>query len=515
MSHSSSQKASMKIAKVIGEGSYGCIHEPSLKCKNKNVDYKDKISKVSFTNEMTKELKEYDVMKKIDKKLKYHLGSPVLCDFDKNSVYNKKSLGNCDFYDDIVEATDDSYDSEDSDASVIIPDLSLLVMKNGGVDLEKFIDTMHKEPVNEKNIEIVEIALLEFHRIFMGLKKMIDNKVIHHDLKPQNIVFSVKNKRMNFIDFGMMTDVSKIIKEAKNSNYNYSLHHWSYPFETKFYNHNEFVKASKMTENELTNYFINIAHTFSESSFLQKRHDLNENKQDLIKTKNALQSLFSYIIDKNSSETEFTMKMNIYFTELKNTMLNEFKTIEYDDFIKKSLKTIDVFGVGIACVYFCNKLGKFMNTFLNNDLKVLFDEMVNGNFNKRINVEELIDKYEQILNNHGILQKHKMVLKNHEIVKKRKNVVNVFDVVKSLKKEDVVLNKKERNLLTKQPIIIKRCPENKVENPFTKRCVKMCDELHERDDHFVCVKRCPENKIRNPKTKRCVGLKNNKTKKIR
>ena len=32
------------MSKVIGEGTYGCVHKPSLKCKNKKID-KTKVSK--------------------------------------------------------------------------------------------------------------------------------------------------------------------------------------------------------------------------------------------------------------------------------------------------------------------------------------------------------------------------------------------------------------------------------------------------------------------------------------
>jgi hypothetical protein len=29
------------IPKVIGEGSYGCVHKPSLECSSGNINYKD------------------------------------------------------------------------------------------------------------------------------------------------------------------------------------------------------------------------------------------------------------------------------------------------------------------------------------------------------------------------------------------------------------------------------------------------------------------------------------------
>ena len=49
----------MNISNVIGEGTYGCVHKPSLKCKKKRINYDNKISKVMKTKEANIELKEY------------------------------------------------------------------------------------------------------------------------------------------------------------------------------------------------------------------------------------------------------------------------------------------------------------------------------------------------------------------------------------------------------------------------------------------------------------------------
>ena len=50
---------------VLGEGAYGCVHKPSLKCKDKpNKNYDNKVSKVLRDTESIGELSEY---KNIDK----------------------------------------------------------------------------------------------------------------------------------------------------------------------------------------------------------------------------------------------------------------------------------------------------------------------------------------------------------------------------------------------------------------------------------------------------------------
>ena len=57
--------------KIIGEGTFGCVLKPPLKCRDKNIDYKNKISKVMPINEAKKELKEYNSIKNITGLSKY------------------------------------------------------------------------------------------------------------------------------------------------------------------------------------------------------------------------------------------------------------------------------------------------------------------------------------------------------------------------------------------------------------------------------------------------------------
>mgnify|MGYP000368252659 CR=1 FL=1 len=43
----------------------------------------------------------------------------------------------------------------------------------------------------------------------------MNNDIIHHDLKPLNIVYNEEQNRLNFIDFGFMTKISSIKEQAK------------------------------------------------------------------------------------------------------------------------------------------------------------------------------------------------------------------------------------------------------------------------------------------------------------
>ena len=116
-------------------------------------------------------------------------------------------------------------------------DYSLLIMKNGGENLKQFAEKMHNMAKNDHNQRKMENFWIECHRLFKGVYEFLENDIIHHDLKPQNIVFNEENFRLNFIDFGLMQKKSKI-RSTLNYKGEYWLtnFHWSYPLEIGFLN---------------------------------------------------------------------------------------------------------------------------------------------------------------------------------------------------------------------------------------------------------------------------------------
>ena len=56
----------------IGEGSYGCVYRPAIKCKNGTKYKTGKISKLMTRKYAKKEFDEYKLVKKSDKKRQYY-----------------------------------------------------------------------------------------------------------------------------------------------------------------------------------------------------------------------------------------------------------------------------------------------------------------------------------------------------------------------------------------------------------------------------------------------------------
>ena len=66
----------LKGGKFLGEGSYGCVHKPSIHCKtppNPNFDYKKYVSKIMKTTNAEEELAEFVTIGNIDPTNEYHL----------------------------------------------------------------------------------------------------------------------------------------------------------------------------------------------------------------------------------------------------------------------------------------------------------------------------------------------------------------------------------------------------------------------------------------------------------
>ena len=144
----------MSEPKVIGEGSYGCVHKPSLTCKNKpKMSYNNKVSKVLLEKAAKDELNEYKNLKNADKKNDFYVGNPVSCDIE-NIKSNIDSIKKCKIGTKIINN---------------LKQHKLIIMGDGGINIADYVKKIKKWSPSVANRKESELFLLESLRLFTGL----------------------------------------------------------------------------------------------------------------------------------------------------------------------------------------------------------------------------------------------------------------------------------------------------------------------------------------------------------
>ena len=168
---------------VIGEGTYGCVHKPSLKCNtSKKINYTNKISKLMSKKEADEEIKEYLKINKLDKDNNHYLGMPSKCLIKQN----KETV------DEIKKCTKSSNFLKNTN------NLRLLVMNDGGINLS---DIFNNEFINysiEEKIHISELIIIFMYDIFNNLLFFNKKELYHRDIKLENIVFNINEKKNKY-----------------------------------------------------------------------------------------------------------------------------------------------------------------------------------------------------------------------------------------------------------------------------------------------------------------------------
>jgi len=457
---------------IIGEGAYGCVHKPSIECKHipePHFNYNDYVSKIMKTSNAEKELKEFVTIGKIDKYDEYHLGTPKICKpkLDKNTVEDIKNCKNINVSDVIMNPND----------------YSLLVLKFGGPDLKilclKYLETYLKTKKETK----FDKFWLEVHHLLKGVRFFKLNGIVHYDLKPQNILFNTKTGKLKFIDFGLMRTKEQIISSSKKNKNKLGIFHWSYPFDTGFMNkdmYDEYYKSTPQTRTTFKKELADLIVINSEINTL----DLPINKP------RAYNILFSYL-DPDGDNPDASTKYGYIdsFFDGFNQMIDTNPYNKVLDFITDS---IDIFGFGFSMQYILNCFKRHNAVSLEDYTRLtgFFQKMYNFNpHNRIIDIDSLIDEYENILLEIGVLTRLKKSFRDH-------NVVNRLPIPKEImeySRKDESISKKldpeieeiaEKDALEIQVL----CPKDKEFNHLIKRCVKKCKEGYKRDEKFKCRK---------------------------
>lgn len=453
---------------VVGEGSYGCVHKPSIHCKtppNPGFDYTTYVSKLMKTKHAEKELAEFVIIKNIDPTDEYHLGEPILCTPKLDEPNVKADISKCkNIKITDVETNPDKY--------------SLLLLKFGGPDLKAFCGNLRKYLKND-TIKRVDEFWLEVHHLIKGLKFFKDNGIVHNDIKPQNILFNLNTGKLRYIDFGLMRTKKTIIELSKNNSNGLGEYHWSYPFDCGFMNDVQYrnykhrnKERRAFWKEQLSNLIV-----------------LNSGKNDMnlpIPRPKSFQILFTYLNPSNVIPSKTTQYgyIDSFFDGFDEMLDNK----SYAENLNDITDSIDVFGLGFTLQFMANCFKRLSALPLEDytRLSTFFHKMYDFNPSTRvIDIEILLNEYENILLEIGILTRLGKSFENNTVVNTQPPFfINLVD-----ENTPEHLSTELEQIANNDAIeITVRCPEEKEINPKTKRCVKKCLPGYYRNQDFKCRK---------------------------
>jgi serine/threonine protein kinase len=421
-------------------------------------------------------MREYVLIDKADKKQLFHLGQPDIC-IPGYQESNIKAIKKCRMGRTI------NYRPEGVQ-------LSILLMRNGGLNLVDFSEKFKKKPMTKENKEKVADFWVESHRLFMGLFAFSKKNIIHHDLKGGNIVYFEDKNRVNYIDFGLMNKKTKLKTRCKKNKNWLANVHWSFPPEIEYLNKIMFDSTctkSEETKKQMVNYI--------GKSFMKSK------KQTTI----AVRTLYSAVI---KNPTTFKIPHpGMYLGGFLQTLKYIDNVDKYDEFLDKSLSTIDSYGLACGLMETLCNLYLFMDIDFVRELASIFYRMLEPNITKRLTIYEATQLYEECLRKH-ILKDRKKEFKKNKLVNETV-ATTVFDnEISTITQASIAITSKKE---LKKLMTSVSCPDGKEINPNTGRCVLNCKNGYVRDKKFKCTRKkitnseCPEGKVLNTKTNRCIN----------
>ena len=419
----------------VGEGTYGCVFKPSLKCKENIRSYENKVSKVMVNRKATNELKEYKSISTIKGLDKYAITQPILCKpvIDDNFI---SSVGQC--RNPLIKNV---YKNKSHH--------SMLIYEDGGINITNFVVNIFKKvQVNDQHYFLTSLITLIDGLLFFKAKN-----ILHRDIKADNIVYNINNGKIKYIDFGLMIKKTRAITLSKQSKDDFAIDHSYWPPENicrNYYIYKDFSKCNYLKDNKKYNY----------PDFLELAID----SFDLYTLALVFYQIGSFLIniDKYKKFGKDMKQMSKYYA-LPNlferrTNINKFKE-EYTALLKKHK------------IYLTSSTPK-PNIKIQDKVESIYKEELKKEIKKKECPPE--KPIHNPNTNRCLMECKDGYIRNEEY----KCVVN-----KSLKKKSY--KKSSSSKMSKKSECVKK---NMDYNIKTRRCNKKCKANETRNDKFKCVK---------------------------
>ena len=214
-----------KAGKYVAEGTYGCVYYPKINTvetetcpdtMNEDEYKKLHVSKIMTFKNANDELKLSKIIKKKIPKWEENFILPIqLCLINKEKTNDERNewydCRNQNVSNSNILTTMTDPDKEEKYVS--------LQMKNALSDLNLIFDDIDKLQV------ILSLPFDDLLKsmipLFEGIVKMTDQKLIHQDIKLDNILYQSEEKKMYFIDIGILSSFDQFFEFKGTRNFYY------------------------------------------------------------------------------------------------------------------------------------------------------------------------------------------------------------------------------------------------------------------------------------------------------
>jgi len=199
----------MTGGRVIGEGGFGCVLKPAIRCDGKERKGDKYITKIQLESETSdREISIGKLVKKIPLSKKHFAPIVSSCKSKPNVVKMIVKTNNCRF---LNENPNKNF------AISTIPSIN-------GDDFKHYIYNQYKSS------DILYTVIHSYVYLLFSIYLLNKHDIIHYDLKGENVMFDINKKRPIIIDFGLSIHKPDIKPDFNNPDYMYNLRDYFYAY---------------------------------------------------------------------------------------------------------------------------------------------------------------------------------------------------------------------------------------------------------------------------------------------
>ena len=346
----------MISGELLSEGGYGCIFRPEITCDGTSLEDTEYVSKIQLYDKSAK--KEIELGKIIQTIRGFkHRFVPVLshCFIDVSEIETK--------------------DKKDCSILTKNSDNKFILFKILYIEGSTFINFMVKNN-NPKNI--INNIIHSYNYLLKSIRLLIEKRIVHYDIKGDNILFNDKMKVPSIIDFGLSLNMDKInMNNLSNYFYVFAPEYYIWPLEIHYLSF--LVKKKK------------------EPTIVDLEYMINK-----------------YITNNVALVNNFSPKFLESYKKLCMKQLLIYNKLKYEKSIKKILSywdTWDNYSLSVLylkIIYYLNPGGYITNTFLSFFTEILLIN-ISPNPVKRFNIADTIHSFNKFLIDKDINKKNTFV----------------------------------------------------------------------------------------------------------